>query len=81
MACQSNQLGGIVSGPRETLDAGKVKLLGAGRGGNNKPRNYQTRELEKATEDLRSIAGILRAHEIFGDFPQTYILPPGATLA
>ncbi len=24
MACQSNQLGGIVSGPRETLDAGKV---------------------------------------------------------
>jgi hypothetical protein len=27
MACQSNQLGGIVSGPRETLDAGKVNQL------------------------------------------------------
>jgi hypothetical protein len=26
MACQSNQLGGIVSGPRETLNAGKVSL-------------------------------------------------------
>jgi hypothetical protein len=26
MACQSNQLGGIVSGPRETLDAGKVRF-------------------------------------------------------
>jgi len=24
MACQSNQLGGIVSGPRETLNAGKI---------------------------------------------------------
>jgi hypothetical protein len=25
MACQSNQLGGIVSEPRETLNAGKVR--------------------------------------------------------
>lgn len=58
---------------------GTFTLVGAGKGGVEKPSYIGTAQLNEATAALRSIALTLNAHEVFGDFRPVYSLPPGAT--
>lgn len=58
---------------------GSFTLVGDGKGSGEKPSQIGTTQLNEVTAALRSIAITLNAHEVFGDFPRQYTLPPGAT--
>lgn len=58
---------------------GSFTLLGDGKGSSEKPSRIDTDKLNEATAALRSIASMLYAYEMFGDFPVQHRLPDGAT--
>jgi hypothetical protein len=57
---------------------GTFQLVSNGKEASRKLEKYTVPSLQQASVELRKIAGILYAHEIFGDFPQAHYLPPGA---
>lgn len=57
---------------------GTFQLVSKVKRSKERRREYTSEQLQCATVELRAIAVNLHGHEIFGDFPQTYHLPPGA---
>lgn len=57
---------------------GSFTIIGDGRGTGKKPSQYEATTLHEAEKALLEIASTLKVHEVFGDLPRTYVLPPNA---